>query len=616
MYLRQLEIFSTLLLDRQTQLKNQRRRYQAGLRSLEDTALRVQNMQEELTETKPLLEATNEKTKRMLQEIEKETVIVEKVQKEVSQEEETAREARDKAQRIEADCARDLKRAMPMLRAAVNALDTLTAGEIAELKAMYSPPLAIRLVMECLCVMKDIKPVKTRNFNTGNFDVDYWEPSKRFILSDSNLLKSLIEYDKDNIPARIIKKIRQYMALPEFSLTTIANVSRAAHSLCSWIVAIESYDRVIKEVRPKQEALVEARAEFDVVKAKLDLQSERLSSVEEKVAGLQGKLASTMLEKQRLEDSIATASKKLDRAHRIINGLSGEKERWTRLNVSLAATMQEAVGDTLLCSGMTAYLGAMPAEFRARALDKWQNHLVDLSIVFVSPFVPEDVMGDPVTIRSWHLQGLPNGKFSTDSALILAASPKWPLMIDPQSQAVNWVKRMEKDNGLVCINSASGDYLDDLLDAVRTGRPCLLEELGEHVDNLLGPLLRKQVLVRAEGLKVLSVGGREVEYREGFKFYMATKLANPYYLPETADSVTLLNFSITRGCMEDQLLNAVVARERPSLEAERNKLVLERAQNLRQLRDIEDSILGILNGGAATILDDEKPCMALDESKR
>jgi dynein heavy chain len=57
-----------------------------------------------------------------------------------------------------------------------------------------------------------------------------------------------------------------------------------------------------------------------------------------------------------------------------------------------------------------------------------------------------------------------------------------------------------------------------------------------------------------------------LEYSDGFRFYITTKLPNPHYLPETATKVTLLNFMITPQGLEDQLLGIVVAKERPELE--------------------------------------------------
>lgn len=65
------------------------------------------------------------------------------------------------------------------------------------------------------------------------------------------------------------------------------------------------------------------------------------------------------------------------------------------------------------------------------------------------------------------------------------------------------------------------------------------------------------------------------------RFYLTTKLRNPHYLPEIAVKVTLLNFMITPTGLEDQLLGIVVAKDRPDLEAEKNQLIVQGADNKR-----------------------------------
>jgi len=41
------------------------------------------------------------------------------------------------------------------------------------------------------------------------------------------------------------------------------------------------------------------------------------------------------------------------------------------------------------------------------------------------------VLGDPVKIRSWNIQGLPSDNFSTENGIIINKTRRWPLMIDP-----------------------------------------------------------------------------------------------------------------------------------------------------------------------------------------
>jgi dynein heavy chain, axonemal len=62
------------------------------------------------------------------------------------------------------------------------------------------------------------------------------------------------------------------------------------------------------------------------------------------------------------------------------------------------------------------------------------------------------------------------------------------------------------------------------------------------------------------------MGDKEVEYNSKFRLILHTKLANPHYKPEMQAQTTLINFTVTRDGLEDQLLAEVVKAERPDLE--------------------------------------------------
>jgi dynein heavy chain len=67
------------------------------------------------------------------------------------------------------------------------------------------------------------------------------------MLSDIKFLESLKEYDKDNIPANVMTKIRKnYINNPEFNPSLIKNVSSACEGLCKWVIAMDKYDKIFK----------------------------------------------------------------------------------------------------------------------------------------------------------------------------------------------------------------------------------------------------------------------------------------------------------------------------------------------------------------------------------
>jgi len=72
---------------------------------------------------------------------------------------------------------------------------------------------------------------------------------------------------------------------------------------------------------------------------------------------------------------------------------------------------------------------------------------------------------------------------------------------------------------------------------------------------------------------------------------------------------------ITPEGLQDQLLGIVVSQERPDLEEQRNKLILESAENKRMLKEIEDKILHIMSSSSGNILEDETAIETLKGSK-
>lgn len=126
----------------------------------------------------------------------------------VSADEAVANEAAAKSQAIKDECEGDLAEAIPALEAALAALNTLKPADITMVKAMKNPPAVVKLVMEAVCIMKAIKAERKPDpSGSGKMVEDFWGPSQK-LLGDFKFLDSLKNYDKDNIPPPIIKKIR------------------------------------------------------------------------------------------------------------------------------------------------------------------------------------------------------------------------------------------------------------------------------------------------------------------------------------------------------------------------------------------------------------------------
>lgn len=135
-------------------------RYVNGLEKLDFASSAVYKMQVDLGELQPQLIKTKDETDQIMAQIEVESKEVQETKSVVAVDEEIASKKAAEAKAIKDDCEAELSQALPALAAAVHALDTLKSNDITMVKSMKSPPPGVKLVMEAICIMKEVKPVK------------------------------------------------------------------------------------------------------------------------------------------------------------------------------------------------------------------------------------------------------------------------------------------------------------------------------------------------------------------------------------------------------------------------------------------------------------------------
>lgn len=115
-------------------------------------------------------------------------------------------------------------------------LIALSLRDLSEIKALKKPPPPIRMLMEVCCVVFSIQPVKLPDERSahGKLRYDYWEPARRYLLSDPFFLQKLRTYE-DRLSAAQRSKIRRYFKDPEFTAERVRTCSKAAHELYVWL---------------------------------------------------------------------------------------------------------------------------------------------------------------------------------------------------------------------------------------------------------------------------------------------------------------------------------------------------------------------------------------------
>ncbi|XP_031637670.1 dynein beta chain, ciliary-like, partial [Contarinia nasturtii] len=185
-------------------------------------------------------------------------------------------------------------------------------------------------------------------------------------------------------------------------------------------------------------------------------------------------------------------------------------------------------------------------------------------------------------------------------------------LADPQLQGVKWIKQKYGEE-LRIIRIGQKGYLETIEQALIHGETVLIENITETLDPVLDSLLGRNLIKKGRAIKL---GDKEVEYNITFRLILHTKLANPHYKPEMQAQTTLINFTVTRDGLEDQLLAEVVRAERPDLEELKAQLTKQQNDFKIMLKSLEDDLLSRLSSAGENILGDTALVENLEITKR
>ncbi|KAI8438868.1 hypothetical protein MSG28_011209 [Choristoneura fumiferana] len=585
-YLEQINLYAKLVYNKTDELRAKITRLENGLEKLRSTASQVDDLKAKLAIQEIELKQKNDAADRLIERVGVETAKVQSEKALADEEEEKVAVIAEEVSKKQKDCEEDLIKAEPALIAAQEALNTLNKANLTELKSFGSPPGAVTNVTAAVMVL--LAP-------GGKIPKDRsWKAAKMVMAKVDVFLESLVNYDKENIHPDVIKAIQPYLKDSEFEPEFIRTKSGAAAGLCAWVINIIKFFEVFCDVEPKRKALAAANAELAAASEKLKAIKSQVASLEEQLATLTADFEKATAEKLKCQQEADATNRTIQLANRLVNGLAS---------------------DVLLVCAFISYVGCFTKQYRLDLMHKnWLVFMKTLEppIPITEGLDPLTMLTDDTIIAVWQNEGLPSDRMSTENATILSNSVRWPLMIDPQLQGVKWIKQKYGDK-LRVIRLGQKGYLDTIEKAIIKGDTVLLENIDETVDPVLDPLLGRNLIKKGRAIKI---GDKEIEYSTNFRLILHTKLANPHYKPEMQAQTTLVNFTVTRDGLEDQLLAEVVKAERPDLEELKAELTVQQNQFKIQLKELEDDLLSRLSSAGDNILGDTALVENLETTKK
>uniref|UniRef100_A0A7N6B4D8 Dynein heavy chain 9, axonemal n=1 Tax=Anabas testudineus TaxID=64144 RepID=A0A7N6B4D8_ANATE len=606
-FLEQIKLYRSLLGQKSKDLTTKMERLENGLQKLNSTSVQVDDLKAKLAAQEVELKQKNEDADKLIQVVGIETEKVSKEKAVADEEEQKVAAIAVVVSGKQRDCEEDLAKAEPALLAAQDALNTLNKNNLTELKSFGSPVAAVTNVTAAVMVLMAPggKVPKDRS----------WKAAKVMMAKVDAFLDSLINFNKENIPEACLKAIQPYLQDPEFQPDLVASKSYAAAGLCSWVLNIVKFYEVYCEVEPKRQALSKANAELAAAQEKLAAIKNKINHLNENLAKLTAKFEKATTDKLKCQQEAESTARTISLANRLVGGLASENVRWAEAVENFKKQERTLCGDVLLITAFISYLGYFTKRYRLQLMDHtWRPYLSQLKVpIPVTPDLdPLTMLTDDADIAAWQNEGLPADRMSTENATILTSCQRWPLMVDPQLQGIKWIKNKYGEE-LRVIRIGQRGYLDAIERALAAGEVVLIENLEETLDPVLGPLLGRETIKKGRYIKI---GDKECEYSPSFRLILHTKLASPHYQPELQAQCTLINFTVTRDGLEDQLLAAVVSMERPDLEELKVNLTKQQNGFKITLKTLEDNLLSRLSSASGNFLGDTELVENLETTKR
>ncbi|KAK3777975.1 hypothetical protein RRG08_038771 [Elysia crispata] len=500
-----------------------------------------------------------------------------------------------------AEAEEALQEALPALEAARLALDDLDKQDITEVRSFAKPPPAVQTVCECIVVLRGIKEVS-------------WKSAKG-MMSDPSFLRQLKELDVDNITTKQTGTVKSMLNSINVSIAQMGAISRAGAGLLKFVIAVMGYCAVFRDIKPKRDKVAALEKNFFELKRGLDKINKQLAKLENLLATLNTKYESAMAERQRLEEETQLMEKRLIAADKLINGLSSENVRWLKDLAELQRKRLRLLGDCMVGAAFLSYVGAFSYEFRRELMQEvWVKDLLEREVPLSQPFRIEELLTTDVEISRWSSEGLPPDELSVQNGILTLGASRFPLCIDPQQQALNWIKKKEAKHNLKCCTFNDDDFLKQLEMSIKYGFPFLFTDVDGYIDPVIGNVLEKNIK-GSQGRETVMLGDKEVDYDRNFRLYLNTKLANPKLAPNVFGSAMVINYTVTLMGLEDQLLSVIVGYERRELEEQRENLIQETSFNKKLLYDLEDSLLRELAQSKGNMLDNVDLVQTLESTK-
>eukprot|EP00808_Paulinella_micropora_P012801 g22584.t1 len=593
--------YNKLFNDKRSELEEQQRHLNNGLRKLEDTQQEVRKLQTELKgkedELKEKSKLAADKLELMMADklkAEKQRDISSQIAEEIKKQDQ---EIKERQQKVESD----LDQARPALMDAKTSVRDIKKTELDQVTRYNVAPPKVALAVEPVVIMLGYKATD-------------WAGMKP-IMRKQDFIRSVLNFDVDTLDPKTVELIeKKYCSNPDFTYESVYHASKACGPLVKWVKSTLMYGKIKNSVAPLEAETRELAAKQAKLKEKAEGINKIMDELGTRIAKLKDEYSILVAEEQDIRKQMEEVKTKVDRSMSLLDNLNVERLRWENDSTSFQQQISTVPGDCLLASAFIAYIGWFNQQVRQGLVHQWQTHLASCGVSTKENLSLVEYLSHPSERLHWRAHSLPDDELCDENAIIMKRFNRYPLIIDPSGQAITFLMDHYSDSKIVRTSFLDDAFLKHLESSLRFGNALLVEDV-ENIDPVLNSVLNREI-TRAGGRVMITVGDKEIDFSPSFTIFLSTRDPTCYFTPDLCSRVTFVNFTVTPSSLTSQCLSKVLKQERPDIDQKRSDMLKLQGAFRAQLRNLEEKLLTTLSEGKGkSILDDTKVMEVLEQLK-
>ena len=195
---------------------------------------------------------------------------------------------------------------------------------------------------------------------------------------------------------------------------------------------------------------------------------------------------------------------------------------------------------------------------------------------------------------------------------------RWPLILDPNGRALNWLRVLFKDRQIKIVQdwSDSEEVLNTVQSCVANGDILVLYDDACSYDSRLTTVYERAIVKKSEGSAeedMLLIGDKDIAYSPDFKLYFISRRALQL---ELQTRCCVVNFTFTKVSLNEFFLDTVFEREKPAKRQEFLLICGREIEALSSSKKHREKIQLLLSETEGNVLDNANLSTSLLELRK